>query len=258
MEGTPLSVEEADNQESRLKKELAEQAEREKKLKKPEKLGFFAVESEPEQAPPDFPPPPVEALPRRTEEERPIIPRPPLETPKVKAETPLTGMHVEALSQAELLDLASNIVVDGNSLRHAYETRMIGEHGLRRLVAEYERGGDMREALRREILEHQIDFERDPAMRDLAVQDPASDDAQEADGDTPPFLEKLFQGSEESEEDKPGDKPNEHARPFDDSDDSHAWRSHGGNRSKAALDALFVSVISILLLLVIFIYISRH
>ena len=57
-------------------------------------------------------------------------------------------------------------MIDGSSLRQIYETRLVGERGLRRLVAEHLRGGDLKRAFRREITEREIDFERDPAMRD--------------------------------------------------------------------------------------------
>jgi hypothetical protein len=84
-----------------------------------------------------------------------------------KAET--KAVNVETMSRAELLSLSEKAMIDGSSLRQIYETHLIGEHGLRRLVAEYLRDGDLKKALRREIIERQIDFERDPAIRDIAV-----------------------------------------------------------------------------------------
>lgn len=82
---------------------------------------------------------------------------------------PPSSTRVETLDRAELLELSEKITIDGNSLRQIYETHLIGERGLRRLVAEYLRGGDIRKALKREVVEREIDFERDPAMRDKAV-----------------------------------------------------------------------------------------
>lgn len=79
----------------------------------------------------------------------------------------------ETLTRQELMEVSEKILVDGNSLRQIYETRLIGERGLRRLIAEYQRGGDMQAALRREVVEHEIDFERDPAMRDAALTEDA-------------------------------------------------------------------------------------
>ena len=80
----------------------------------------------------------------------------------------LTGKRIETVSRAELLAASEKIVIDGTSLRQIFETHLIGEHGLRRLVAEYLKGGDLRAALNHEINERELDFERDPALRDLS------------------------------------------------------------------------------------------
>jgi hypothetical protein len=77
--------------------------------------------------------------------------------------------RVETLPRAELLSFSAQITVEGSTLRDVYETHLIGEQALRRLVAEYLHGGDLQKALLREIVEHEIDFERDPALRDMAV-----------------------------------------------------------------------------------------
>lgn len=76
--------------------------------------------------------------------------------------------RVATMNRAELLALSEQLTVDGTSLSQIYETHLIGERGLRRLIAEYQRGGDLHQALRREILEREIDFERDPALRDMS------------------------------------------------------------------------------------------
>jgi hypothetical protein len=89
------------------------------------------------------------------------------ELPAVKL---AAGQHIETLNRAELLSLSEKIVVDGSSLRQVYESHLIGERGLRRLVAEHLQGGDLKKALRQEVVEREIDFERDPAMRDLSHQ----------------------------------------------------------------------------------------
>ncbi len=80
----------------------------------------------------------------------------------------LQGRRVDTLNRAELLNLSDKIIVEGSSLRQIYETHLIGERGLRRLVNEHLRGGDIKKALQAEIVEREIDFERDPAMRDMA------------------------------------------------------------------------------------------
>lgn len=72
----------------------------------------------------------------------------------------------ESMSRAELLKTSESIIVDGSSLRAIFESHLVGERGLRKLVAEHLKGGDMKAALRVEIIEREIDFERDPALRD--------------------------------------------------------------------------------------------
>ena len=72
-----------------------------------------------------------------------------------------TGMN-----KAELLKMSESIIIDGSSLRSIYESHLIGERGLRKLVAEHLKGGDLNQALNIEIVQREIDFERDPAMRD--------------------------------------------------------------------------------------------
>ena len=73
---------------------------------------------------------------------------------------------IETISRADLLELSGQATVDGSTLRQAYETNLISEKALRRLVAEHLSGGDVRRALRRELVEHEKDFERDPQLRD--------------------------------------------------------------------------------------------
>lgn len=80
----------------------------------------------------------------------------------------------ETINRAELMRLSEKIIVDGSSLRQIYESRLVGEKGLRRLVREHFRGGDLKKALRREIVEREIDFERDPILRDHAASSQAS------------------------------------------------------------------------------------
>jgi hypothetical protein len=74
--------------------------------------------------------------------------------------------HIETMGRAELLELSQAATVENTTLRQVYETHLVGEQGLRRLMSEYVRGGDVQEALREELLEHEIDFERDPMLRD--------------------------------------------------------------------------------------------
>jgi hypothetical protein len=80
----------------------------------------------------------------------------------------MSEKEVMTMNRSELLLLSEKIVVDGASLRQVYETHLVGERGLRRLVSEYLQGRDIKKALRRELIEREIDFERDPALRDRA------------------------------------------------------------------------------------------
>lgn len=86
--------------------------------------------------------------------------------PEKVAERPTTDKRVETMGRAELLDLSEKVAVENTNLRHVYETHLVSEQGLRRLVGEYTRGGDVQKALRQELVEHEIDFERDPILRD--------------------------------------------------------------------------------------------
>lgn len=113
-------------------------------------------------------------------ESAPIIPKPEqpgrieLEPTAEKAKPALHEKAAETLSRSELLQLSEQIKVEDSTLRQIFETNLVSEKGLRRLVAEHLRGGDVAKALRREIVEREIDFERDPAMRDIAPADTQS------------------------------------------------------------------------------------
>jgi Skp family chaperone for outer membrane proteins len=78
------------------------------------------------------------------------------------------------MNRQELLRLSEKIVIDGSTLRQVYETHLVGEQGLRRVITEHLRGGDVKKALRREIVERDIKFERDPMMRDRPAGSSAS------------------------------------------------------------------------------------
>ncbi len=74
--------------------------------------------------------------------------------------------EVRTMPRTQLLELSEKIIVEGASLRKIYETNLIGEKQLRHLVSEYLQGKDIRRDLRREMVEREIDFERDPMLRD--------------------------------------------------------------------------------------------
>jgi hypothetical protein len=87
---------------------------------------------------------------------------------KPKMNKTYSERQVEIMSRSELLSISAKIDVDGSNLKQIYETHLIGEKGLRRLVTEHLSGGDLKKSLRNEIVEREIDFERDPVMRDMA------------------------------------------------------------------------------------------
>ena len=75
---------------------------------------------------------------------------------------------VESFSRNELLEIGDKISINGTTLRQIYNSHLIGERGLRRLIHEHMRGGDLSKALKLEISERELDFERDPLLRDMA------------------------------------------------------------------------------------------
>ena len=74
--------------------------------------------------------------------------------------------RIETMPHSELVALSETIPAANSNLRRIYETHLISEQGLRRLVETHEAGGNLKKALSQEIMEHDIDFERDPMMRD--------------------------------------------------------------------------------------------
>ncbi len=106
--------------------------------------------------------------------------------------------NVQTMNRAELMNLSDKIIIEGASLRQIYESHLIGERGLRRLVAEYLRGGNVKKVLRREIVEREIDFERDPAMRDRPGQAVSTGGGSHADLNQ--LLEKAGASLPESDE----------------------------------------------------------
>lgn len=102
--------------------------------------------------------------------ERPTKPKPEAHTEASSSrETmPVDARRVETMNRQELMDISQKIVVEGSTLRQIYETHLVGEKGLRRLVSEHLKGHDVKKALRQEIVEREIDFERDPVLRDMS------------------------------------------------------------------------------------------
>ena len=73
--------------------------------------------------------------------------------------------QVKTMRRAELLELSSNLKVEGASLKHMFENNLFDEAALRRLVAAHLKGEKVLPLLKREVLVKQSDFERDPRLR---------------------------------------------------------------------------------------------
>jgi len=157
------------------------------------------------------------------------------------------GKHIDTLSRAELLSLSEKIVIDGSNLRQIYETHLVGERGLRRLIAEYLREGDLRKALRQEVMEREIDFERDPVLRDTAPQF-------EADGlpgkkALNEFLEKAVSSVNDS---------NEEAAFFKARATYEAEELQRHKKRRTVIDVVLAAFIATLILFIIILYLSRR
>jgi hypothetical protein len=79
---------------------------------------------------------------------------------------PKPAEAVQHMNQQELLSAAETVIVEGASLRQAYESHAITERGLRTVMTEYLRGGDVKRALDQELALKELTYERDPQMRD--------------------------------------------------------------------------------------------
>ncbi len=158
-----------------------------------------------------------------------------------------TGKRVETLSRSELLNISERIIINGNSLRQIYETHLIGERGLRRLITEHLLGGDLKKALRREIVEREIDFERDPVLRDM---DPQNVNVSTGGGS--PALNELLQ----------------RAIPSADSDEEVAFfkaraayetlEQQKYKKRRHIIDISLSVTIAFLILMLVFLYITRR
>jgi hypothetical protein len=94
--------------------------------------------------------------------------KPRVENPQSPESSAAAEKQAMTMRRSDLLELSETVMVDGTNLRQIYETHLVGERGLRRLVSEHLRGGNIQRALRAELVERQIDFERDPFLRDRA------------------------------------------------------------------------------------------
>lgn len=84
------------------------------------------------------------------------------ETGAAPTETPAA---VESNHQ-QLIEKSAKIKIGETNLRRVWESRLVDEKGLKRLIAEHEAGRDIRRALASEFLAKELRFERDPYLRD--------------------------------------------------------------------------------------------
>jgi len=75
----------------------------------------------------------------------------------------------EQLSSNELKAIAEKVVVDHVSLKEMYEAQQFDEKGLRRIVNEFLRGGDVQRAITNEVIRKDKAFELDPRLRHQAA-----------------------------------------------------------------------------------------
>jgi uncharacterized protein YicC (UPF0701 family) len=98
----------------------------------------------------------------------------------------------------EVLALAEKISIDGTSLRKIYEAKQITEPGLRRLTREYLRGGNVKAALQQELAVKEMQYERDPQMRDRLAASYAGVDAAAPQASSESMASLLSQGQQPS------------------------------------------------------------
>jgi len=162
---------------------------------------------------------------------------------------------VDTLNRADILKLSEQIEIDGTSLRQIYETKLLGENGLRRLIKEYISGGDLQKALKFEIMERDKDFERDPIMRDMASSTVSSNSLasnNSIEDDQPTDLASLIKKAEKS---LPVDQEEESFYKAKTQFELKSIKSQ--QKQLRRIDALLITIISVLTILVIIIFISR-
>lgn len=72
---------------------------------------------------------------------------------------------IESFTSEELEQAAEKVQIDGVSLKEMHQSGSINESGMRRVMAEFLQGGNVREVLSKEIVEKDLAYERDPKLR---------------------------------------------------------------------------------------------
>jgi hypothetical protein len=103
----------------------------------------------------------VERTPKKTiEKTEKLIDRKPMPEKKTSVLT---------MSRAEVIEISESIPVGATNLRRVYETNLISENSLRRLIDAKSRGADIRKMLEQEMIEKEMSFERDPRLRNSSA-----------------------------------------------------------------------------------------
>lgn len=197
-------------------------------LPKPERIGKVLVAAE--------------VAPRPTK----LVERQP-EAPKPSAET--IEKQVATLTRNELLSLSEKVVVEGSTLRQVYETHLVSERGLRRLVTEYLRGGDVQRAFKRELVEREIDFERDPILRDNVRRQLKGSST----GNSSPTLQKMLaQAGVAADENTAQDLARARAQQLKD-----VRQQSKQHKRRVAADVSLITIIAVLLAIITILAIER-
>jgi hypothetical protein len=157
--------------------------------------------------------------------------------------------QVEVLSRNELLTLSEKVIVEGSTLRQVYETNLITERGLRRLIVEYLRGGDVARAFKHELVEREIDFERDPKLRDTIRK------SMKTGGSSSLTLQKLLQQAGVAPVDDDLQQTVAEAR-AEQLQDAKKQTKRATNRK--IIDVSMIATIALLLALIIILALHRH
>ncbi len=91
----------------------------------------------------------------------------PLAKPEAIKHTPEAVLKKE-LGTKDVLRIAESIIVGAATIRQVFETNLITETGLRSIVAEHLRGGDVHKVLREALTEKEKTYERDPFLARIA------------------------------------------------------------------------------------------
>lgn len=73
--------------------------------------------------------------------------------------------RIEQFTPSEIDKAAQKVKFEGVTLKELQDTKRLDERGVRRVLAEHLRGGNVNEVLAKELLEKELSFERDPRMR---------------------------------------------------------------------------------------------